>query len=139
MVVVPGGYGYPWGYGGLGLGGYYGGGYYGGFYDPWDPFGYGGGYAGYGGGYSAYSGGQYRDDDDGAVRIKVKPRDASVYVDGYFVGKVDDFDGLLQKLHLSSGPHRIEIRAPQFESLSFEVLIDTDRTITYHGEMKKMP
>lgn len=131
MVVVPGGYGYPWGYGGLGLGGYYGGGYYGGFYDPWDPF-------GYGGGYSAYSGGQYRD-DDGAVRIKVKPRDASVYADGYFVGKVDDFDGLLQKLHLSSGPHRIEIRAPQFESLSFDVLIDTDRTITYHGEMKKMP
>ena len=91
MIIVPGGYGfYPWGYGGLGLGGYYGG-----YYDPFDPYGYGGygGYGGsYGGGYPAYSS---QDDDDGAVRIKVKPREASVYVDGYYVGHVDDFDGVL--------------------------------------------
>jgi hypothetical protein len=125
VIIVPGGY-YPWGYGGLGFGGY------GGYYDPWfgDPYGYGGG------GYSGYSPSQR--DDEGAVRIKVKPRDASVYADGYYVGHVDDFDGVLQKLHLSEGPHRIEIRDPKYDPLVFDVRIETDRTITYHGEMKKI-
>jgi hypothetical protein len=137
VIVVPGGYGfYPWGYGGLGLGGYYGG-YY---YDPFDPYGYGGGggYGGYGG-YGPYGGGSYSDqsDDDGAVRIKVKPRDASVYVDGYFVGHVDDYDGVLQRLHLATGPHRLEIRAPQYETLMVDVRITPDQTVTYRGEMRK--
>jgi hypothetical protein len=130
VTIVPVGYGfYPWGYGGLGFGGYYGG-----YYDPFDPL---GGYGGYGGagGYSGYSS---QNGDDGAVRIKVKPREASVYADGYYVGVVDDFDGVFQRLHLSSGPHRIEIRAPQYEPLAFEVRIDRGQTVTYHGEMKKV-
>ncbi|MGC4084120.1 MAG: hypothetical protein QM736_18930 [Vicinamibacterales bacterium] len=55
---------YPWGWGGLGLGGYYG------WYDPWgwyDPYPPAGGY-----GYYA----------DGALKLKVKPRQAEVFVDG---------------------------------------------------------
>jgi hypothetical protein len=124
VIIVPGDYGfYPWGYGGLGFGGYYGG-----YYDPW--FGYGGGT------YPSYYPSQR--DDQGAVRIRVKPREASVYVDGYYVGHVDDFDGVLQKLHLSEGPHRIELREPMYESLTFDVRIDTDQTITYRGEMRKI-
>ncbi|PWT84507.1 MAG: hypothetical protein C5B57_04725, partial [Blastocatellia bacterium] len=122
VIFVPGGYGfYPWGWGGLGFGGYYGG-----FYDPW--------YGGYPATY--YPVAQNR--DEGALRLKVKPREASVYTDGYFVGKVDDFDGVLQKLHLSAGPHRIEIRDPKYETLSFDVRIETDQTLTYRGEMKKI-
>jgi hypothetical protein len=124
VIFVPGGYGfYPWGYGGLGFGGYYGG-YY---YDPFDTF----------GPYATYYPSQSAD-DDGALRIKVKPRKASVYVDGYFVGHVDDFDGVLQRLHLSSGPHRIEIRQSEYESLTFDVNIVRDETVTYHGELRKI-
>ena len=133
VIIVPGGYGfYPWGYGGLGLVGYYGG-----YYDPYDPYGYGGyggGYGPYGGGYSSYS----SRDDDGAVRIKVTPREASVYVDGYYVGHVDDFDGVFQRLHLAAGPHRLEMRAPQYEPLMVDVRIDPDQTITYRGEMRRI-
>jgi hypothetical protein len=125
VIIVPGGgYGfYPWGYGGLGFGGYYGG-----YYDPW----YGGG-----GGYSTYYSGQST--DDGALRLKVKPREASVYVDGYYAGVVDDFDGVFQRLHLSSGPHRIEIRQPDHDPLSFDVRIEPDQTVTYRGELTKAP
>jgi hypothetical protein len=126
FIIVPDGYGfYPWGYGGLGLGGYYGG--YG-LWDPWSGYGAGPGYA-------TYSSSPGR--DEGAVRIRVKPREASVYVDGYFVGHVDDYDGLLQKLHLSTGPHRIEIRDPRYESLMFDIRIEPDQTITYRGDMQK--
>jgi hypothetical protein len=133
VIIIPGGY-YPWGYGGLGFGGYYGGGYY----DPWygyPGYGYGGGY--YGGGFGTYV--PSRSDDDGAIRLSVKPREASVYVDGYYAGKVDDFDGRLQRLHLSAGPHRIEVRLPSYESLAFDVRIEPDQTITYHGDLKKLP
>jgi PEGA domain len=121
--VTGGGYGgyFPWGYGGLGFGGYYG------YYDPWwyDPY------------PPVYGGGDY--DYDGALRLKVKPRDASVYVDGYFAGRVDDFDGVFQRLKIEPGPHRVELRLDGYETLTFEVRIDPDRKITYTGELKKLP
>jgi hypothetical protein len=31
------------------------------------------------------------------------PRDAEVYVDGYYAGTVDDFDGTFQRLHIDTG------------------------------------
>jgi hypothetical protein len=127
-VIIPGGYygGYydPWWYGGGGYG--YSGGYYGGYYDPW---------------YGAYpsdpqGGGSYN--DEGALRLKIKPREAEVYVDGYYVGVVDEFDGIFQRLHIDAGPHRIEVRAPGFETLTFDVRITPDHATTYQGEMKKI-
>jgi PEGA domain len=131
-----GGY-YPYGYGGLGFGSYYG------YYDPWyDPF-YGGfgssGYGGYGYG-GSYGGSQYSPSsgEEGSLRLKIKPRDASVFVDGYYVGLVDDFDGIFQKLNIEAGPHRVEIRAPGYETLSFEVRLVPDHTTTYTGELKKI-
>ena len=116
--------------------------YYSGFhlgylaYSPWGwmpsfygyPYGYGGGYA--------YSGYGY---DIGRLRIKVQPRDAEVYVDGYFAGNVDDFDGTFQSLKLETGGYRIEIRKPGFETLQFDVHVQPDRTITYRGQMRVTP
>ena len=113
-----GGY-YPWGWGGLGLGGYYG--YY-------DPYGWGEPYPpsmGYGHSY------------DGALKLKVTPRQAEVLVDGYFAGAVDDYDGLFQRLRLEAGPHRIEIRLDGYAPLSFEVRIQPDRTVTYKGDLRQ--
>ena len=77
--------------------------------------------------------------DTGRVRLKVKPRDAEVLVDGYFAGQVDDFDGMLQSLRLDSGGYRIEIRKPGFETLTFDVRVQPDRTITYRADMKPVP
>ena len=121
-VVIGGGYYggfYPWGWGGLGLGGYYG------YYDPYgwdDPYPQSVGY-GYG--------------NDGALKLKVTPRQAEVLVDGYFAGAVDDYDGLFQRLRLEAGPHRIEVRLDGYEPLSFEVRIQPDRTVTYRGDMRR--
>ena len=47
--------------------------------------------------------------DEASLRIQVTPREAQVYVDGYYVGTVDSFDGTFQRLHLSPGEHVIEI------------------------------
>lgn len=118
------GYGWP-GYGAYSnWGGYYGnGGYYGGGY-------YGGSYGTYGGPYGWSIGG---------VRLKVNMRDAEVYVDGYYAGVVDDFDGIWQQLRLDEGGYRIEIRKPGYSTLSFDVRVQPGRKITYHGELLPVP
>ena len=43
------------------------------------------------------------------MRFDVKPNDASVYVDGYYAGVVDDFDGAFQRLRTAPGGHEIEL------------------------------
>ena len=48
-----------------------------------------------------------------AIRLQVTPRDASVYVDGYAAGVVDDYDGVFQRLRLVPGPHEIVIYHPK--------------------------
>ena len=72
------------------------------------------------------------------MRLKVKPRNAKVYVDGYYVGPVDDFDGAFEKLPIRAGRHRVEIRAEGYETLGFDVLITPTGTVTFEGKMKKI-
>lgn len=109
------------------------------FYDPWyDPWYATSGYAGYGYGGMGYNSPTYAGVDQGKIRLKVKPRNAKVYVDGYFVGNVDEFDGVFQKLALNGGRHRVEIKADGYETAEFDVLITPDQTVTYQGELKKI-
>jgi hypothetical protein len=71
----------------------------------------------------------------GDVRLLVRPRHAEVYVDGYYAGIVDNFDGIFQRLTLESGPHQIEIAAPGFEPQVFDVYVDPTRTVDLHGDL----
>ena len=131
-------YYYPYGFWGSNYG--YGLGYL--YFDPFWYGGYGGGgygYSGYGGsGY--YSSGGYSQTyrDTGNLRLKIKPREAQVFVDGYFVGVIDSFDGAFQRLALDGGGHKVEIKAEGYEPLQLEVLITPGETVTYKGEMKRI-
>jgi hypothetical protein len=82
--------------------------------------------------------GYYVQRDLTALRLLVKPSDAQVYVDGYYAGIVDDFDGVFQRLHVAPGPHRIEIQAPGYVPTMFDVRADPDHTTTLTGELKPM-
>jgi hypothetical protein len=108
------------------------------------------GYAGYGPGYYYYDrydwhwyGDPYRDRFDyyrygyptGELRLDVDPSHAEVYVDGYYAGRVDDFDGFWQALTLEDGRYTIEIVAPGYEPLVFDIRIDPGRKITYRGDL----
>jgi hypothetical protein len=126
---------YPYGYGAFGGLGYF-------YYDPYtwyshDP------YWSRPHHYDSYS--QYRhygNDyyyETGELRLQVHPRHAEVYVDGYFAGHVDDFDGVFQALRLEEGPYRLEIVAPGYETLEFEVRILPGRKTTYRGELRPRP
>ena len=56
-----------------------------------------------------YPHGRYTRDYTSSARLQVEPRHAEVFIDGYFVGTVDDFDGWLQRLHLEPGEHELQI------------------------------
>lgn len=105
-----------------------------GYYSPYDSdYGYGGsgGYGGYG---RAERYGRTR--SLGQLRLKVKPEFGQVYVDGYYVGEVDSFDGAFQRMPIEAGAHRIEIRAAGYQTVGFEVLVNPGETVTYKGELR---
>ena len=71
----------------------------------------------------------------GDVRLMVQPRDAAVYVDGYYAGLVDDFDGVFQRLTLEVGPHQIELDARGLEPQFYDVYVDPAQTVTIRADM----
>jgi hypothetical protein len=104
--------------------------------DPWsvgDPYFYGGG----GGGDYGYTQ-PARNEDQGSLRLKLKPRDAKVYVDNYFVGTVDSMDGVFQKLPLNGGRHQVTVKADGYEPEQFDVMITPNETVTYQGDLKRI-
>jgi hypothetical protein len=70
----------------------------------------------------------------GGVRITDAPRDAQVFADGYYVGIVDDFDGVFQHVNLEAGEHRIEIRSPGFDPITFDIVVQPGRTTTLRAD-----
>jgi hypothetical protein len=65
------------------------------------------------GGFSPYPGYYFAGADgfpeSAALRLRVEPSEAEVYVDGRLVGQVKQFDGLFQRLHVEPGPHTLEL------------------------------
>ena len=109
--------------------------YYRGFYGPfWGPF--QGPYAyGYGpwqyphyGGYAASS----------SVRLQVDPPETEVFVDGYFAGMVDRFDGFFQRLRLPPGEHEIELYLDGYESIRRTLYLASGETYRIQHEMTSL-
>ena len=71
----------------------------------------------------------------GAIRTLVNPKRAEVYVDGYYAGIVDDFDGTFQKLYLAPGEHVVELRLEGHRTFQQRVLVSPRHTQKIHHEM----
>jgi hypothetical protein len=117
---------------------------YGSFYVgyPW----YGGGFGfsvGVGFGYSAYGYPYYAYpyayapypypaavyyDGSAAMHLQVTPRNTEVYVDGYYAGVVDQFDGTFQRLNIQPGSHDIELYLPGHRLLQRQVYLQPGKT-----------
>lgn len=48
-------------------------------------------------------------DTTSSLRLEVTPRQAQVFVDGYYAGIVDEFDGVFQRLRIEPGGHVITL------------------------------
>jgi len=71
----------------------------------------------------------------GLLRLSVTPLSAQVFVDSLYVGTVADINAQ-NVLQLDAGPHRIEIRAPEYQTLTFDVRILPYETVTYRGALE---
>ena len=76
---------------------------------------------------------------DASVRLDVSPRDAEVYVDGYYAGVVDDFDGILQRLRVEPGQHEITLYRDGYRAVHQRVYLTRDRTFKIKQQMEKLP
>lgn len=72
----------------------------------------------------------------GFLRLQVQPLTAQVYVDGFFVGAVEDFRWSPHAL--APGAHRVELQADGFGARSFEVRIRPGETVTYTRDLRRL-
>jgi hypothetical protein len=124
-------------------------GLYGLYFDPFLLRSYGYGYPAYGygytnpytygsGGYAGYA--PYSPDlagPTGGLRLKIEPKDAEVFVDGYYAGVVDDFDGTFRHLTLPVGRHHIEVRGAGYLPLEFDVMTESHQTTTIRDALRR--
>ena len=71
------------------------------------------------------------------MRVLVDPAEARVYVDGYYSGTVDDFDGLFQRLSVLSGRHEIALKLEGYKTHRVRVYVAPDSTLKLHYELEK--
>lgn len=71
----------------------------------------------------------------GGVQLDIDPRRGQVFVDGTYVGLVEEFSGYFHHLDLPAGPHDITVVAPGYEPLSFHVLVSPGATLTQRASL----
>jgi len=113
----------------------------GGFYSPYyDPFFYADPWWGYQYPYPMrpYGYGYRRWEPEASVRLEVKPKEAEVYVDGYYAGVVDDFDGTFQRLRVEPGEHEIELWLDGYRTVRQKVYLTQDNTFKVKYQMERL-
>jgi PEGA domain len=107
-----------------------------GFGFAYDPFWYGPGWGYYGYPYPYVV---VPSENSGGLRLEITPKTAQVFVDGNYAGVVDDFNGHFQHLDLTPGGHRIEVRQPGFQPLTFQAYIQPGHTTDYKAALAPAP
>ena len=72
----------------------------------------------------------------GGIAFTISPPDATVSVDGVYVGEVRDFDERHQPLTLAPGRHHIELEAAGLVPLAFEVDIVAGQVSPFNGTLR---
>jgi hypothetical protein len=73
------------------------------------------------------------------VRLQVTPRETAVYVDGFYAGIVDDFDGFFQRLPLLSGGHTIALYLEGFGTITRRVYLSPGSDLSIRETLVPLP
>jgi PEGA domain len=73
------------------------------------------------------------------VRLQVTPRETAVYVDGFYAGVVDDFDGFFQRLPLLSGGHTIGLYLDGFGTITRRVYLSPGSDLSIREALGRLP
>jgi hypothetical protein len=75
---------------------------------------------------------------DAAMRFDVKPKETAVYLDGYYAGIVDDFDGAFQRLRTAPGGHLVTLYLEGYRTYSEQVYLGADNTFKLRHRMERL-
>jgi hypothetical protein len=64
--------------------------------------------------------------------------ETEVYVNGYYAGIVDDFDGAFQRLYLPAGEHQITLRLAGYETFTLPVRVPLGDTLDVAHQMRRL-
>jgi hypothetical protein len=73
----------------------------------------------------------------GGLSFEIRPPDADVYIDGQYFGTVSQFSPTEAPLWLAPGRHRVEIQAPGYQVIAFDVDIVPGQVIPYQGDLQR--
>lgn len=73
----------------------------------------------------------------GGMTFEITPSDASVFIDGTYMGTGHDFGPTLQPLGLSVGRHHIEIRAEGYKTMSFDADVTAGQVTPYRATLQR--
>jgi len=73
----------------------------------------------------------------GGVSFEIQPSDAQVSVDGQYVGTVGQFTPTSQPLGLTAGRHHIQISAPGYRTMDFDVDVVAGEVLPYQGALER--
>lgn len=82
--------------------------------------------------------GYYRVDPGSAIRLEVSPKEAEVYVDGYYAGIVDAFDGVFQRLSIEPGEHEVTLYRDGFRTVHQRVYLTPRSTFKLKYKMEPL-
>jgi hypothetical protein len=74
----------------------------------------------------------------GKVRVLATPEEAAVYVDGFYAGLVDDFDGALQRLPITPGDHAITLYLEGYRTVTRHISVAPDASVKLRLRMDKL-
>ena len=69
----------------------------------------------------------------------VDPEKTRVYVDNYYAGVADDFDGIFQRLSVPPGRHEITLKLDGYRTHTFRVYVSPGETLKLHHAMERGP
>jgi len=84
----------------------------------------------------AYGGRIY--DGGASLRLQVSPRETEVYIDSYYAGTVDDFDGIFQRLHIEPGSHDITLYLDGYRTIRQRIYVQPTGTFRLRYSMQPL-
>ena len=71
----------------------------------------------------------------GGVSFDVEPRDAELWVDGDYIGRVSDYSSYDPPLTLVAGRHHVELRGRNYRAIEFDITVVAGQVIPYQGTL----
>ncbi len=72
------------------------------------------------------------------MKTEVTPKQTEVYVDGYYAGVADDFDGVFQRLDTSPGGHAVTLHLEGYRTITRNIYVRPDSTLKLRETMEQL-